>query len=105
MKQRNLFGHFRPEFAAPPFQRHSDTSREAAAAAEPSAGTERARCLEHFRSCENGATDEEQQIALDINPSTQRPRRIELCAAGLVRDSTDRRRTRAGRRAVVWEAV
>lgn len=49
-----------------------------------------------------GATDEELQIALGMNPSTERPRRIELVERGRVRDSGARRLTRSGRRAVVW---
>lgn len=49
-----------------------------------------------------GATDEELQVALGMNPSTQRPRRVELEDRGRVRDSGARRLTRSGRRAVVW---
>lgn len=92
-------------YGPPPAQRHSDTSRDAALNMEPSAVSLRASCLAHFRRMgDRGATDEEQQRALDMNPSTQRPRRIELCRAGLVVDSGDRRLTEAGRRAVVWIA-
>jgi hypothetical protein len=41
------------------------------------------------------------QLALGMNPSTQRPRRIELERRGLVvKDGT--RKTSSGRMAVVW---
>jgi hypothetical protein len=51
-----------------------------------------------------GATDEEIQHELQMNPSTQRPRRIELVEAKLVLDSTMKRPTSSGRQAVVWIA-
>jgi len=89
----------------PPAQRHSDTSVAAADAIKPKAGTLRSRVHIHLTGCADGATDEEMQSALLMNPSTQRPRRIELEAAGLVRDSGLRRRTRSGRKATVWEAT
>ena len=48
-----------------------------------------------------GATDEEMQLALRMNPNTQRPRRRELEDAGLiVRDGT--RKTKSRRNADVW---
>lgn len=50
-----------------------------------------------------GATDEECQIALGMNPSTQRPRRIECQRAGLVTDELGEvRQTTSGRNATVW---
>jgi hypothetical protein len=51
-----------------------------------------------------GATDEEIQEALGMNPSTERPRRIELYKVDLVYDSGTLRPTRSGRKAVVWMA-
>lgn len=50
---------------------------------------------------ENGATDEECQRALAMNPSSQRPRRGELAEAGLIVES-GRRPTSSNRRATVW---
>lgn len=44
------------------------------------------------------------QTSIPMNPSTQRPRRIELQAMGLVSDTGRTRETRAGRNAVVWGA-
>jgi hypothetical protein len=40
-----------------------------------------------------------------ITPSGARTRRAELVAMNLVRDSGERRKTRSGRDAIVWEAV
>lgn len=53
-------------------------------------------------SAEEGLTDEEICYRLGMNPSTQRPRRIELERAGLVADSGLTRSTVAGISAVVW---
>lgn len=51
-----------------------------------------------------GATDEEMQLALGMNPSTQRPRRIELVRRGLVVECGTRR-TSSGRNASVWRVA
>jgi len=89
-----------------PHQTHSATSAEAAERAEPRAGTDQALILAALRFAgDYGGTDEEMQNALGMNPSTQRPRRIELVSVGLVVDSGETRPTRSGRRAVVWRAV
>lgn len=53
----------------------------------------------------HGATDEQVQVALGMNPSTQRPRRLELVEAGRLCQSGEIRETRSGRKAVVWIAV
>ncbi len=89
----------------PPHQRR-DTSHMAAARIETSATNLRGKVYRHIRSRKHwGATDIEIQHALAMNPSTQRPRRIELTQKGLVRDSGHRRRTPSGRYAAVWVAV
>lgn len=90
----------------PPCQRHSDTSRAAALRIEPRAGTMRRVVLDHLRACKGGgATDEELQVALHMNPSTQRPRRIELEKGGLIRKAGIKRQTLSGGRAEVYVAV
>jgi transcription initiation factor IIE alpha subunit len=88
----------------PPFQKHSETSRQAAR--DVSAKPMREIVLEALIDRGNrGATDDELQTALGMDPSTERPRRVELERAGLVIDSGERRKTRSGREAVVWMAV
>ena len=52
---------------------------------------------------EHGATDEEIAAGLGMNPSTQRPRRIELARRGLVVEAGTRK-TSSGRMACVWKA-
>ena len=96
-------------FDAPPglpYQPHSETSKAAAQGAAPRAVTHRAMVLELLGRKFGGLTDEEIQGALKIKPpGTARARRVELVAAGKVRDSGRTRKTTSGRAAVVWEAV
>lgn len=87
------------------YVRGSETSLEAAIAAEPAAGTQRRRVLDLLREHPfTGLTDHEMQEKLGMNPSTQRPRRVELVDGGLVKDSGICRLTPSGKRAVVWVA-
>jgi len=62
------------------------------------------RVLELLAATPDGLTDEEQQRLLGMNPSTQRPRRIELARRGLVVEAGTRR-TASGRMAVVWHVA
>jgi hypothetical protein len=62
------------------------------------------RVLELLTATPDGLTDEEQQRLLWMNPSTQRPRRIELARRGLVVEAGTRR-TASGRMATVWKAI
>lgn len=88
-----------------PSVRGSETSEAAAEEALPNAGTQRRRLWDFLEERgEKGATDEEMQEHLGMNPSTQRPRRVELVERGLVYDSGEKRDTRSGRKAVVWKA-
>lgn len=89
----------------PLFQRHSATSR--AAAESLSAATlsqSQRRVLEFIGSRPDGATDEEIAAGLDMNPSTARPRRIELVGLGLV-VKAGVRKTRSRRNADVWRVA
>lgn len=89
-----------------PFVLGSETSKEAANAARPDAATQRDRVLAAIRAAGSaGLTDEQIANQLAMNPSTGRPRRIELVQGGQVRDSGRTRETRSGRQAVVWTAV
>jgi len=95
--QGDLFG------SEPPFIRGSDTSEAAAEAIGEVSGRLRLQVYELL--CEyasTGLTDHQQQEILQMNPSTQRPRRIELVDAGLVIDSGRRRPSPSGRPATVW---
>ena len=99
-----LFSAGRMEYREPkaPSVRGSVTS---AAAADSLNGTAlnalQRRVLEFLRTRPEGATDEEMQRGLGMNPSTQRPRRIELARRGLVVEAGTRR-TSSGRSASVW---
>ena len=88
------------------------TSRAAATTIEPNAAeTLRKRILEFLRLCgQDGATDEEIQLALDMAGNTERPRRGELANAGLIfrvfhNGSYSTRATSSGRKAVLWFAT
>ena len=90
----------------PLFQPHSPTSRAAWIASRPKAGTLRGVLLAHIEFLgPHGATAEEMQQALGIDPNTQRPRRVELHEGGMIADSGRRRPTRSTRMAVVWVAT
>ena len=106
MKQPNLFVEAirsRPLPEVPPYQRHSPTSRASALRVAPGVSTLRLQVLTFIReSGTMGATDDEMQVTLSMDPSTQRPRRVELVRAGWVIDSGRKRATRSGRAAVVW---
>lgn len=87
------------------FQRPGDaapTQRVAAIEAYPATGSWRLRVLEAIVESRAGLTDEELQTMLRLNPSTERPRRVELVEGGWIEDSGTRRPTRSGRSAVVW---
>lgn len=82
------------------FQPHSETSREAAERIRPAKGALHAKIMGHL---ERGPdTDEGIAIALEMNPSTARPRRIELVRAGMLRQAGTSI-TSSGRRAALWE--
>ena len=67
------------------------------------ADTQRAKVWRVLRDVgEEGATDQEIQIYLDMTACTEHPRRGELVDKGLVEDSGLRRETNAGRLAIVW---
>ena len=89
-----------------PCQRDSQTSFEAAESMAGGAGSIRRWVFRAILEAgPGGLTDDEIQTRLEINPSTERPRRIELVALGLVEDSGRTRPTRSGRRAVIWVAT
>jgi hypothetical protein len=90
---------------APPAQRHSVTSRAAAASLTPAKLTgDRLRIYRYLRTRPDGATDEEIAAALAMNANTERPRRVELQKIGMIRLSGTRA-TASGRKANVWQAT
>jgi len=84
------------------YQHHSQTSLAAAVRNFPRAGTQRRRVFDLLAANPDGFTDHEMQDMLQMNPSTQRPRRIELVEQGWVVDSGITRRTPSGDKAAVW---
>lgn len=90
----------------PPSVCGSDTSVTAAKRVETKAGTDRRKVYDFIRERgEQGATDSEIQIGLDMTGDSERPRRWELLKAKYIRDSGKKRETPAGNPAVVWIAV
>lgn len=89
-----------------PAIRSSATSRAAAKAIAPKAPSLRERVFDCIAAQgSHGATDLEVQAALGMDPSTQRPRRIELVKAGRIRKTDRTRKTPAGRAAAVYEVA
>lgn len=79
------------------------TSDEAAAAIEPVG--QRQRDILYAYVCDQcmlGTTNQEAEEALGMPAQTITPRMLELRKEGLVVDSDMKRRTRSGRRAIVW---
>jgi len=95
MNQKTLFDD------GAPYQRHSTTSKQAAEEINPHLNGLQTKVLDLIAGQPTGLTDEQMQITLGMNPSTQRPRRIELMKLGLI-ESAGTRKTRSGRNAVVW---
>lgn len=71
-----------------PYQSHSETSRQAADDFAPFAKTKRYQVYRYIRD-HPFVTDKDVQKNLNMNPSTQRPRRIELEYAGLIQHVGD----------------
>jgi transcription initiation factor IIE alpha subunit len=95
-----------PLFAArAPSVNGSITSAKAADSLGPATlNAMQRRVLELLEATPDGLTDEEMARRLGMNPSTQRPRRIELARRGLV-VTCGTRRTASGRNADVWKVT
>jgi len=86
-----------------PYQPGSVTSKDAADSVRSEVLTQRGRVYAWLLFAgSRGGTDEEIATALDMNPSSVRPRRIELVAECRVFDSGKTRDTKSGRKATVW---
>lgn len=90
-------------YGGTPFQPLSVSSRAAADAIEPKAGTLRAVVLDYLR--DNGPrTDEQIATELNLNPSTARPRRVELLQRGLIAPA-GWGQTSSNRKAQLWDVI
>ncbi len=85
------------------YQGHSTTSERAAQQIAGGADSLRRLVLSAIQ-CYGPISDEEICQRWSMNPSTERPRRIELCKLGLVRDSGLQGKTRSGRACMLWVA-
>ena len=94
-----------PLFDFIPYQRHSQTSGEAADAITHKLGELERLVLRKISFAADGLTDEEGMNEAGLSGSTYRPRRVRLVELGRVRDSGRTRKTASGRNAVVWEAT
>lgn len=84
----------------------SQTSREAAERIAPVASAQAAQVFAFIaRQGDGGVTDHEVQTALGVTGDSDRPRRWNRQRAGLIRDSGQRRKSPAGRAAIVWVAT
>jgi hypothetical protein len=89
-----------------PSQAHSTTSQEAATSILIHSKSIRAKVWKYLVNKDTtGATDQQIQIDLRLDPSTERPRRRELVLQGFVKDSGFTKKTRSGHNATIWVAV
>ena len=85
---------------------HPITSKSSQAKTKTISGKARKMVYEYLLLCkQRGATDEEIQKGCGLNPSTERPRRIELVEMGLAEPSGMTRKTSSNRNAIVWTAT
>jgi predicted ArsR family transcriptional regulator len=83
-----------------PYQAHSETSLKAAQSIQAKSLRELVFDALQVRPM----TDEQIATYLNLNPSTARPRRVELQRAGRIREHS-RALTSSGRSAVVWSVA
>ena len=102
--QKDLFTAFEAPIM-PPAQRHSDTSRAAALSMVGGTGSLRRRVLQRLADEGKPMSDEQLQAVLEMNPSTERPRRGELVKYGYIKDSGERGKTWSGRNATLWQVT
>ena len=93
-----------PLFQMAPAQQHSRTSMAAADSLDPDTLNKlQAKVMATIQAAPAGLTDEEIAARLNMNPSTERPRRIELQKRGFI-EQAGTRLTASGRQAAVWRA-
>jgi len=92
-----------PECRSLPYAKGSDTSREAAESMKPVAGDLRERVYRRIKESDtDGITCDALEVALGLSHQTCSARVNELRNAGRIVDSGLRKRTRSGRKAVVY---
>lgn len=107
----NLCANCRVERQGEPAQggthaRGHDTERQAAASMTQHSGSLRKEVLRLLATAgRDGLTDDEGGALMGGDRLMFGRRRHELVKAGLVRDSGDRRKTPAGKKAIVWELL
>lgn len=85
-----------------PHQRHSETSRQAAAGIADKIGRLEQSVLLLLSRNADGLTDQEGCALLRMDGNTYRPRRVTLADKGLVYDTGGRRMTANRKKAAVW---
>lgn len=107
-KPGDVCGHGRTRDERCPFCDPLPSTQHTRAAAElaiqPSAANLREKVLECIKLHPHGITDEKIAELLKMNPSTERPRRLELEKAGRI-VAVGTAKTRSGRKAVTWVAA
>jgi hypothetical protein len=89
----------------PPSVKGSTTSAQAADSLGPATlNALQRQVLALLQATPEGLTDEQMQTRLAMNPSTQRPRRIELMRLGLI-VTGGTRKTKSNRNADVWRVA
>lgn len=91
-----------PYNGEPPYQKHSDTSKAAAASVSGVAPSLRERVFAMI--AEKPSTMDEVEILTGLNAQSITPRFRELFLAGRIQDTGERRETRSTRKAAVWRA-
>lgn len=97
------YGDKLPSRVGAPYQRHSETSREAAAAIAPKVGKLQASVLAYIKAHPR-STDAQIIAGMDRGANSIRPRRIELQGLGLIRQDGVVVQSN-GRKAAVWVAA
>lgn len=84
-----------------PYAKGSQTSKAAAESISHCAARQRSIVLGYIQA-NPGCTDEEIAEGLSLNPSSARPRRLELLRAGLIKILDENGKTKSGRHAARW---
>lgn len=96
MKQYDLFG------GLPPHVKTSDSSREAAIQIKESSSSLRMRILNLIMKS-GSMTCDEVEVKTGLRHQTASARIRELVLKGFIEDSSERRKTRSGRNAVIYK--